>query len=417
MKVRASIPSVEEIEVDVSEKAKVADLKQQICDKMVIEPSFTTLLLDGKPLSESSRLADLDLASKRIVVDYFWARHLILWGKEGQSRIRNSVALLAGAGALGNEVAKNLAMLGIKRLLIVDYDTVELSNISRMVFFDKEDLGKPKAKVLAEKLMKKYPHVEIHAYDIPLEKLSLEVFLAADVIVSGLDNVVSRIFLSSISRKHMIPIVDGGVIGYHARVQVYIPPDSPCPICPLPAGHYGELVGLRNPCDAPLEEAKTPSLPTTISMVSSIQTQEALKILVGHQSFVEKGKWPPHLGEPLKGILIADLKFNRYSILELKKNKNCIVCGKEGTASNTVPRFKMAIDELTDSTNALATAIESRVGTPKDEILLFKINDGKTTKIDANRRLSEYRLNRKNFIQVVFTKKKNEYEEAIVELI
>jgi len=212
MKVRAHIPSVEEVEVYVPKDLKIEDLKETICRRLKIEPEFTRLLLDGKILDERKRLSQFDARSKKIEVDYLWARHLILWGKRGQAKIRNSTILIAGAGALGNEIAKNLAMLGVMRLIIVDYDVVELSNVSRMIFFDRSDAGKSKAKVLAQKLHRKFPRTEIVAYDCALENIPLGTFLESDVIICGLDNVASRIFLTSISRKYSIPMVDGGII-------------------------------------------------------------------------------------------------------------------------------------------------------------------------------------------------------------
>lgn len=417
MKIKASLPNVEEIEVDISKNSKVETLKHIICNRMGIEPESTALLLDGKALDESSRLREFDLVSKKIVVDYLWARHLILWGKKGQSRIRDSTVLIAGAGAIGNEVAKNLAMLGVKHLVMVDYDVVELSNVSRMVFFDRKDAGEFKVNVLAEKLMEKYPHTEISTYDTLLEKIPLSVFLDVDVIICGLDNAVSRIFLSSVSRKYLIPLVDGGAIGCKARVQVYVPPDSPCPVCSLPQDRYPQLVDLRNPCDAPVEEEKIPSLPTTLSLVSSIETQEALKILLGYKDFLKEGKWPNDVGEPLKGILIVDLGFNKYSVLELSRNANCIVCGKDGLAMNIVPRFEVPFGDLKNSTKILTESVRSMIGNDVEDLMLFKIAEGEPTRIETNKRLSEYGIEPGDFIQVLLNKGTDDYEEAIVKLM
>lgn len=415
MRVKARIPSVKEVEVTVTRTSNVAALKQAICDKLGIEPELTKLLLDGKILDDKTRLSKLDLASKKITIDYFWARHLILWGNQGQSKLRNSTVLIAGAGALGNEVGKNLTMLGVKRLKIVDYDIVELSNVSRMVFFDKNSVGKPKAEVLAEALMKKYPYVEALAYNDALENLPLNVFLDIDAIVCGLDNVVSRMFLTSISRKYQIPMIDGGILGYQARVQVYVPPDAPCPACALPRSQYAQLVGLRNPCDAPVEDAKTPSLPTTISLVSSIQTQETIKILIGYSQFMKKGKWPSSTGEPLKGIWFADLHFNKYSVIEMRRNPNCMVCGKEGLAKDTVPRFKIPLSQLKNSSTALERKARS-ILKAGEKLELFKISEDDSEKISIGKRLTDYKIKQGDFIQALIGKD-DEYKEAILRLV
>jgi len=417
MKIKAHIPSVEELEVYVPKGLKIKDLKQAICRRLEIEPEFTRLLLDGKVLDEGKKLPKFDARSKKIEVDYLWARHLILWGKRGQAKIRNSTILIAGAGAIGNEVAKNLAMVGVMRLIIVDYDVVELSNVSRMIFFNQSDAGKSKAKVLAQKLHRRYPRIEIVAYDSALEDIPLGTFLESDVIVCGLDNVASRIFLTSISRKYSIPMVDGGIAGYQARVQVYAPPDAPCPICPLPSSQYAHLVGLRNPCDAPVEEAKTPSLPTSISFVSSIQTQEALKLILGYKDFIESKTWPQYVGEPLKGVLIADLKYNRYSNLDLRRNETCIVCGKEGVGKDLAQKIEIPFRSLRNSTNRLWKLVSRQLDGDVEDLQLFKIDVGETIKIDYGTKLDVYSMGIGDVVQAIFKKKPDEYKEAVVRFL
>jgi len=417
MKVRAHIPSVEELEVYVPKDLKIEELKRKICRRLEIEPEFTRLLLHGRILDERKKLSQFDTRLKKVEVDYLWARHLILWGKRGQSKIRNSTILIAGAGALGNEIAKNLAMLGVMQLIIVDYDVVELSNVSRMIFFDRFDVGKSKAKVLARKLHRKFNRTEIVAYDCALENVPLGTFLESDAIICGLDNVASRIFLTSVSRKYSIPMVDGGIIGYQARVQVYVPPDSPCPICPLPSSQYAQLIGLRNPCDAPIEEAKTPSLPTSISFVSSIQTQEALKLILGYKDFLESKAWPQNVGEPLKGVLIADLKYNRYSNLDLRRNETCIVCGKEGVGRDLVQKIEIPFKSLRNSAGRLRELVSKQLDEDVEELQLFKIALGDLIKIDYGRKLSVYSMGKDDLVQAIFKKRQDEYREAIVKFL
>ena len=320
MRIRASLPGVRDLQLNLRSSETVASAKRKVCSKLGIEYDYTNLLFGGKSLPDKTRLARLDLRGRSLIVDYLWARHLLLWGQDGQRKIRESQIMLVGAGAIGNEVAKNLAMLGVKQLKIVDRDLVELSNTSRMVFFSPKDVGKPKADRLAAKLQAAYPYTTAKPINASVESVPLSEIIDSDLIVCGLDNVLSRIYLSEISRKYLIPIVDGGLTGYQARVQVYVPPDWPCPICPFPSQNYAQLAGLRNPCDAPAEEARIPSLPTTVSMVSAVQTQEAVKLLIGYDSYRTTGKWPESVGEPLAGILIADLKFNRYSVMQLKRN-------------------------------------------------------------------------------------------------
>jgi hypothetical protein len=76
------------------------------------------------------------------------------------------------------------------------------------------------------------------------------------------------------------------------------------------------------PCDGPAEEMKIPSVPTTISLVSSIQSQEAVKLIIGYQNHLKGNSWPKEAGEPLSGILMIDLQYNRYSRVDIKRNKD-----------------------------------------------------------------------------------------------
>lgn len=414
LEVTFSIPSVKEHTIKISERSTVATLKRIACKKLKIEPAFTNLLLDGRTLSDGEKLSDLDL-SKKIIVDYLWARHLILWGIEEQSRIRDSSVFIAGAGAIGNEVAKNLAMLGVKRIVIADYDVVELSNVSRMFFFEETNLGEPKAEVLARGIAEKYSFVETLAYTGAIEDIPLGTYLESDVIVSGLDNIASRIYLASIARRYLIPMVDGGMSGYQTRVQVYIPPDSPCPMCHLPANQFSDLIGLKNPCDGQIvEEIKVPSLPTSISFVSSVQTQEVLKILLGYKHFLHHKEWPAIAGPPLKGIQISDLKFNRYSRVELKRSANCIVCGGNGIAKDAVKRLEIPFTKAKNSTDKLVELIKKEVGTSINNISLFSTTEPR--KIEKGKKLTHYGLKRGGFVSAIFMDKSKDYKEIIVKL-
>jgi len=247
-----------------------------------------------------------------------------------------------------------------------------------------------------------------------LENLPLDQLLNADVIVCGLDNVVSRIYLSQVSRKYSIPMVDGGIVGYQGRVQVYAPPDMPCPLCAFPSSDYARIVGLRNPCDAPAEEAKVPSLPTTISLVSSIQCQEAVKLIIGYRDYLEKGAWPKETGEPLKGILMVDLRYNRYSVMDIKRNKTCVVCGKAGIAER-VPILTVTVSSLQDSTSRLHELVGKEMRMPGDRVMLFSHSAGKTTKIEQGRSIRKLGLRSRSILTAV-AYDGSDYIEAIVKL-
>ena len=415
MKVKLSMPSVRDIELDVPSTATISHLKEKACKKLGIESDLTSILCDGARIDGKRSVGSLHLKQKFLTVDYLWARHLILWGPDGQKRLRGATVLVAGAGAIGNEVAKNLAMLGVKRLLIIDNDTVELSNTSRMIFFDRKSLGLNKAEMLARGITHKFPYVEAIAWTGALEDLPLEHLLSADVIVCGLDNVLSRIYLSQVSRRYSIPMIDGGIVGYRGRVQVYVPPDTPCPLCTYPSAEYGRIAGLRNPCDGPAEETKVPSLPTTISLVSSIQCQEATKLIVGYQSYLKNGIWPKETGEPLKGALMIDLQYNRYSVMEIKRNKSCVVCGENGLAEKPVPVLMIPIGDIHDSTSRLHQIVASRMKLTGPKIMLFLQRQNKTVRVERAQSLRRLRIGAGSVMTAV-AQDGPDFKEAVVRL-
>lgn len=412
MLIKARLPLVKEVAVEVKEEEKIGDLKRKVCGELGIPEEFTRLLLDGKPLPEGSRIKDFELGSKPVTVDYLWARHIPLWGSEAQEALRASSVLLVGAGALGNEVAKNLAMLGVGKLAIVDHDRVELSNLSRSVFFEEGDVGEPKALILGRRLKAKYPHLDVEAYVGRVEDLPLSAFLRSDAMVSGVDNLAARVFLATVSSRYGIPLVDGGMDGARGRVQVFLPPDWPCPACVIPPGEYGRLVGLRNPCSAPNDQGTVPSLPTVISLVSSIQAQETAKILMSKVK--KEAGWPP-----LKGILLIDVNFNRYTVLEAKKNPNCIVCGKDGLGKDKVERLEISAEECRDSISELIKLASAKANVQEPhEVLAFVEEGGRTVKLPGYGRLSARGLKPGAAVRLIFKKLKQEdYKEAVAKLI
>jgi molybdopterin/thiamine biosynthesis adenylyltransferase len=414
VEVLVSLPSVKEEKFKISPKTEMWMLKKIVCEKFMLEPEYTQLLLNGKVLDPKAPIGSLNLSGEKIVVDYLWARHLPLWSPAEQAKLRNSTVLVAGAGAIGSEVAKNLALAGVKRLIIVDYDVIEASNISRMLFFTLEDEGKPKAETLGARIVEKYPFVEVYAYTCALEQLPLEVYLNSDVIVSGLDNIASRIFLSATAHRLQIPMVDAGTLGHRVRVQTYIPPDSPCPACNFPQDKYAQLLQLRNPCDPKLEENKVPSLITANTLAASIQTQETLKILMGYQEYKNSGKWPQNIGNPIKGVLIADLKYNKFSIMQLEKNKKCIVCGEKGIAK-PAKRIRIPFGNIKD-TKDLIRIVGKEIEGSVETVELYSPAYAPLKKIMPERSLKEFNIHKGSFIFAIKNMGNEDYEEIILKL-
>lgn len=154
-----------------------------------------------------------------------------IWGKKGQERLQEAKILVAGAGGVGSEIIKNLALLGVGTLLIVDMDLIELSNLNRQLLFRKEDIGKFKAEIAAKRAEELNSKIQINFYNQKLQELPNETYNTADIFISALDNIPARIFLNQKSVLLNKPMVDGGSEGFYGHVQVVLPQVTPCLLC------------------------------------------------------------------------------------------------------------------------------------------------------------------------------------------
>lgn len=159
-----------------------------------------------------------------------------------QSVIKNSRVLIAGVGGLGCEIAKNLAMLGVGHLDLVDLDIIEHSNLNRQVLFVDARMGQPKAIAAAKMLQKINPNITIKGYATSLERLDPSLYHAADVIVGGLDSMNARLNLNAQAVRFKKPLIDGGVSGYHGHLYTIFPYENACYECnPLPVVEDDEM--------------------------------------------------------------------------------------------------------------------------------------------------------------------------------
>lgn len=140
-----------------------------------------------------------------------------------QLALKNSTVFIAGVGALGCEIAKDLALCGVGKLILCDLDTIETSNLSRQMLFYKGDEGRPKAEVAAERVKRMNPFMEIEHYFKPIQELSMELYKSCDLIIAALDNFKARIDLNKICLNLKKPMIDGGTLGMEGHVQVIIP--------------------------------------------------------------------------------------------------------------------------------------------------------------------------------------------------
>ena len=154
-----------------------------------------------------------------------------IWGEKGQEHLRQARVLIAGAGGIGSEIIKNLALLGIGNITIIDMDLIELTNLNRQLLFSNADIGKFKAEIAAKKGLEMNPDLQIQYINDKLQSLPNEVFTKPNVFISALDNIPARIFLNQKAVLLNKPLIDGGSEGFFGHVQVIIPHITPCLLC------------------------------------------------------------------------------------------------------------------------------------------------------------------------------------------
>ena len=208
---------------------------------------------------------------------------LIAWWD--QDKLAAARVLVVGAGALGNEVLKNLAMLGVGHIYIVDFDEIEESNLTRSVLFRSRDRGRPKADVAADMLRDINPDISVWAVrGNIITDIGLGLFADADVVIGCLDNREARLWVNRSCWKVGTPWIDGGIQEISGVAKVFVPPDGACYECAMTENDY-RLINLRYSCPLLKQEdllaGKVPTAPTIASMIGGLQTQEALKLIHG----------------------------------------------------------------------------------------------------------------------------------------
>lgn len=213
-------------------------------------------------------------------------QQLISWWD--QDLLASANVLVVGAGALGNEILKNMALLGVGNLHVLDLDVIEGSNLARCVLFRSEDEGAYKAEVAAAAVMSMNPDVTAVGSVEDVKRLGLGFISAFDLVVAGLDNREARLWINQACRKLGISWVDGAIEGVRGVARVFTP-DGPCYECTLSEADR-ELLTRRRSCSLLSREelltGKTPTTATTSSVIAGIECQEAVKLLTGNRDLL-----------------------------------------------------------------------------------------------------------------------------------
>jgi molybdopterin/thiamine biosynthesis adenylyltransferase/rhodanese-related sulfurtransferase len=269
---------------------------------MTLAPSLQDFDLDGATAQRS--LPDL---SRDELLRY--SRHLLLpeVGLEGQRRIKSARVLLVGAGGLGSPLALYLAAAGVGTLGLVDFDTVDLTNLQRQILHGTADVGRSKLESARERVEDINPNVRLELYETHLTSdNALEIARDYDIIVDGTDNFATRYLVNDVCVLLGKPNVYGSIFRFEGQASVFATADGPCYRClykePPPPG-------LVPSC------AEGGVLGVLPGLVGTIQATETLKLILG-------------VGSSLAGrLLLINALDMRFRTMNIRRDPSCPACG------------------------------------------------------------------------------------------
>lgn len=224
------------------------------------------------------------------------------WGEEGQERIKDTKALIAGVGGLGSPVSIYLAAAGVGELKIVDSDDLELSNLNRQILYDEGDIGERKALSAAKSLREINSDIKITPVDEKITEKSIEnIAESCDVLVDCMDNFSGRYVLNKFAYEEGIPLFHAAVEGMDGQATTIIPSETPCLKCVFPNSPPSTKVSV---------------LGATPGLLGSIQAHEVLKYVVG-------------IGDLLKNELLIVKGGTDFEKVPIEKNASCEICGEQ----------------------------------------------------------------------------------------
>ncbi|MBL9149212.1 MAG: ThiF family adenylyltransferase [Phycisphaerae bacterium] len=223
--------------------------------------------------------------------DRFARFALISWWD--QAKLRGAKVVVVGAGAIGNELLKNLALLGVGNVVIIDLDRVEHSNLARSVLFRADDRGRPKAEVAAARVRELYPDARTRSLvaDV-VHGIGLGLVRWADVVIAGLDNREARVAINQMAALAGRPWIDGAIERLSGVARMFDPETGPCYECTMGEADRRALAHRRSCALLTREQLETghvPTTPTTASVIAGIQCQELVKYLHGLETLTGRG--------------------------------------------------------------------------------------------------------------------------------
>lgn len=230
-----------------------------------------------------------DVPLRPFVEDRFDRLRRIDWWD--QDKLSAAKILVVGAGALGNEVLKNLALLGVGHVFVADLDSIEASNLTRSILFRESDVGRSKAQAAAAAARDIFPGIHIgHFHGDAMFGLGLGAYRWADLVIAGLDNREARLHVNRCCQKLGKVWIDAATETLRGVVRVFAP-GGPCYECTLTALDFQILKERAGCAGLRVEGAgdRVPTTPITASIIGALQVQEALKWLHGLPGLTGKG--------------------------------------------------------------------------------------------------------------------------------
>ncbi|HEX2331461.1 MAG TPA: molybdopterin-synthase adenylyltransferase MoeB [Candidatus Angelobacter sp.] len=260
--------------------------------------------------------SELPALSNEEVLRY--SRHLIMpeVGMEGQQKLKAARVLCIGTGGLGSPLALYLSAAGVGTLGLVDFDTVDFTNLQRQVIHFTSDVGRPKLESAKQKIAAINPFVNVKTYETKLtSENALQIFADYDVIVDGTDNFPTRFLVNDACVFTGKPNVYGSIFRFEGQASVFATKDGPCYRCLYPEP---PPPGLVPSC------AEGGVLGILPGLVGLIQATEVIKLILG-------------TGDSLAGrLLLVDALGMKFRELKLRKNPDCVVCGKNPTVTKLI---------------------------------------------------------------------------------
>ena len=247
-----------------------------------------------------------------------YSRHLIIpdVGMSGQKRLKHAKVLCVGAGGLGSPALMYLAAAGVGTLGIVEFDTVDESNLQRQIIHGQSDIGRSKAESARDSVREINPLVQVNVHELRLDSTNvMELFAQYDLIVDGTDNFATRYLVNDACVLLGKPYVWGSIYRFDGQASVFWAEFGPCYRCLYPEP---PPPGMVPSC------AEGGVLGVLCASIGSIQVTEAIKLLAG-------------IGEPLLGrLMIYDALEMTYRQVRIRKDPNCAVCGDNPTVTELI---------------------------------------------------------------------------------